>query len=351
MRIIFRYLFTTCLRYTLGMYFGFALLQIGQQVIVILDNLPNIALQQLAYLVLLLTPDSLNDIAPIALTLAVLLTGNQLYSQSEIYILRGSGLNPVKTASPILAVGLVVGIVMTINASYLKPLASLKLSKLTFDITNSNFTEYLIPGEFRYLKSLDLTITANDNKNGQLQDVFIHKAADKQIITGKKAYIIDQGPFRYSLNIEHGSLLTYSETEISQSDFDKYSASVVRTQFKAKDSVEFYDSFDLLKRPGAFPRTELNWRLSRFLYCLTLTGIALLFIPKSPRSGTSLAILGGIIMYFIFNDIANSYYWKASRGKIDMPGVFWLLYPTIYFIVLLSRTAISKTTSLLYRAF
>lgn len=318
--------------------------------IAILEKLPNIALSQLAYLVVLLIPDSFNDIIPIALVLAVLLTGNQLYSQSEIYILRNSGLNSIQTSLPILVVGLGIGIAMTINASYLKPIASLKLSELTFTITNSNFTDYLVPGEFRELKNLGLTITADDNKDGELTDVFMHNAQTNQVITGQKAYITNNGPFNYTLNIEQGSVLNLTENSLAHTDFKNYHANLSRGQFKARDSVEFYNIVELYQHKGTFPITEMHWRLSRFLYCLALTAIALLFIPKSPRSGTSLAILSGVIMFFIYNRIANKFYSQASKGHLNPHLVFWILYPSVYIGVLGLKAAIASFKGWLFRA-
>lgn len=350
MPVLFRYLFATCLRYTLGLYFGFALLQIGQQVIAILEKLPNIALGQLATLVVLLIPDSFNDVAPLALALAILLTGNQLYSYSEMFVLRASGLSPLRIYFPLLCVATSIGLMMVVNASYYKPEVTLKLSKLVFEITNSNFTNYLIPGEFREIESLGLTVTAKDNRGGQLQDVFIHQKEDDHVITGQRAYIVNQGEFNYTLTIEQGSLVRLSATGLSQIDFDSYNAHLSRESFKPRTSNAYYNSLELSRLTSNSSQTELHWRLSRVLYCLCLAGIALLFIPKNPRSGTSLAILGGVVMYFFFNDIANSYYWKANKGAVSPQWVFWLLYPSLYALVLIARKALLAGKERILRA-
>uniref|UniRef100_UPI003CFFA61E LptF/LptG family permease n=1 Tax=Agarivorans sp. TaxID=1872412 RepID=UPI003CFFA61E len=117
MRLLFSYVFLTALRFQLAMFGGFSLLLVGQQVIRILEKLPNIELSQLALMIIYIVPDAINDIAPIALVLAVLLTGNQLYSQSEIYILKNAGYGPMRASLPLLMLSLVTGLVMTVNGS------------------------------------------------------------------------------------------------------------------------------------------------------------------------------------------------------------------------------------------
>lgn len=342
MPILFRYLFLTGLRYELAMFFGFALLMIGQQVIAILDSLPNIELWHLGYLVLLIMPDAVNDIAPIGLVLAILMTGNQLYSLSEIYILRNAGLSPIKIAAPFLALGLVTGLVMTVNAAYLKPYVSVKLSELVFDITNANFTEYLIPGEFRYLKELGMSVTADSKQNDVLYDVFLHHEPTGQIITGQLAQIKNNGPYDYSLEIINGSTLNIEEGEATLIDFETYSAQLSRDQFAPRVSVEFDNIFQLTEREGDFPLTEFHWRLSRFLFCLSIAAIALRFIPKNPRGGTSIALLSGIIVFFIFNSVANDAYSAAAKGQLNPNFVFWWLYPSMFIAVYAIQTLFKK---------
>jgi LPS export ABC transporter permease LptF len=330
--IIFRYLLTTGFKYQIAMFSGFSLLLIGQQVIGILGKLPNIQLSQLALIVIYIIPDAINDIAPIALVLAVLLTGNQLYSQSEIHILKNAGFGPLRTSLPLIILSLITGFVMTINGSYLKPVSELKLSELVFDVTNANFTSYLIPGEFRTINSLGMTLNAESKQDNVLMGVFIHHQPSNQIITGQRAYIQNIGPYNYSLIVEDGSVLSTGDSDSSLTDFDSYSAQLVREAFKPRNSVEFMDSFELYKHKGHFATSEFHWRLSRFWYCVFLIAIALLFVPKTPRAGTSLAIFSGLVMYFIYNKIANTSYSAAAKGELNATWLFWWLYPTLYAI-------------------
>lgn len=342
MPILFSYIFLTALRFQVAMFSGFALLLVGQQVIGILENLPNIELVQLALIVIFTLPDALNDIAPIALVLSVLLTGNQLYSQCEIYILRNAGQNSLKTSLPLMALALVTGLVMTVNASYLKPIAELKLSKLVFEVTNANFTSYLIPGEFREIKSLGITLSAQENNNDKLKNVFIYHQPSDQVISGKSAFIQNHGPYNYSLIVENGSLLQVGVEGSAVNHFERYSAQLIKEAFKPRNSVEFKDSFELYQLTGNFPTAEFQWRLSRFWYCLFLVAIALLFIPKTPRAGTSLAIFSGLLMYFAFNSIADNAYRSAAKGELNPSWVFWWLYPVMYVMALTSTYLLSR---------
>ncbi len=335
MNILFRYLFKTAARFQLGMFAGFSLLLVGQQVIGLLENLPNIKINQLALIVLYILPDAINDIAPIALILAVLLTGNQLYSQSEIYILRTTGLNPFRISLPMLTLGLLTGIIMTINASYLKPFSALKLSELVFNVTNANFTEYLIPGEFRTLDKLGLTLTAERNDNGILKNVFLRNNENGQTITGESAKIINNSLYNYSLVIQNGSSIQVTPTNVMLTDFSSYNIKLINQVFTPRDNIEFYDSAKLAHKDGNYPKTELQWRLSRFMFCLCLCAIALLFIPKNPRAGTSLSIFSGIVMFFLYNQVANSAYRLGTKGILDAGYLFWWLYPSLYVGVLI----------------
>jgi len=228
----------------------------------------------------------------------------------------------------------VTGLVMTVNGSYLKPVSELKLSELVFDVTNANFTSYLIPGEFRNINSLNMTLSAQDNRNNVLKNVFIHHQTSNQIITGQRAYIKNIGPYNYSLVVEDGSTLVTNGSTSNLTQFASYSIQLAREAFRPRNSVEFMDSFELYKHKGNFTLAEFHWRLSRFWYCVFLVSIALLFVPKTPRAGTSLAIFTGLLMYFVYNKIANTCYSAAAKGDLNPVWLFWWLYPTLYAVVL-----------------
>lgn len=325
-----RYLLATCLRYQLAMFSGFSLLKIGQEIIATLSTLPNIQLSQLGYLVLLLIPSALNSIAPASLALSILLTGNQLYSQNEIYILKNSGWSPRRIAFPLFFAALMTGAVMTLNASYIKPIATVKLSTLIFDINNANFTEYLVPGEFRHLDSLSMSVKANDRDGDVLKDVFIHHEPSEQIITGKQAYIQNNGFFEYDLFILNGSVLQVKNDESTLINFEAYSTSLPRPPLKLRNSISYKTVNELKESSSKYEQTEYYWRLTLIFHCLAIAGISLLLIPKNPRGGTSTALLIGIITYFVFNELARDAFHFTYKNNANPTTIFLYFYALTY---------------------
>lgn len=325
-----KYIFSTALIFQLATFAGFACLQIGQKLIATLTVLPSIELIHLLILTLQMLPDALNDIMPISMVLAILLTNNQLRNQNEFAALMATGATPFRVYRPLIALAVLTGLALFINLAALKPLAERQNAELQHTIANTHFTKNLAPGEIREIPSVGIQMMAEQNDNGVLHDVFIALNEKQQYIVSKRAQITDSTSADYRLNLFDGSILTInSDGSYSISHFKEASQLLFRDLYQPRNSVDFKPIWQLTNNNSPYERTELQWRISIILYCLAAALIALLFKPNSPRSSTTSAILLGIVMYFVFNQIVYQAARAGEKGLVNPDYLFYWLYPSL----------------------
>ena len=153
-------------------------------------------------------PTFLEIAIPLATLLGIMLAFARLSGDSEIIVIRGSGVSLYQLVGATALCGLAAGCAGLIVAHHLKPWGYQKLSRTLFEIARTKSTSGLEEGIFNKLGALTLYAEQIDDSSGNLQKVLIEDRRNKesrQIITAKGGIISSNEKQRtITFNLHHG---------------------------------------------------------------------------------------------------------------------------------------------------
>lgn len=180
--------------------FGFAALVLVMiywinRAVMLFDSL--IADGQTAWVFLEFTALSLPAIVklvlPLAAYVAVLITVNRLAGDSELTVMRASGMSPWRLARPVLAFGLLVGVTVGILAHRLEPAAAQRLASREAEIAETATARLLREGEFASAADGVTIYVAEVTAQGEFRGLLLEdrrNAAQPTTYTAAEAYLV-----------------------------------------------------------------------------------------------------------------------------------------------------------------
>ena len=156
-----------------------------------------LSLDTFLYLVLLLLPNFFAIVLPIALFAAVMFTFNKLTIDSELVVLKASGLSDLRLGLPVLLLAVITMLMISSLHLYFTPTAARSFKDLQFAIRNNFSSVLLRAGQFTTITD-GLTVFVRERRGEEeLFGVLVHDNRDK-----KK---------RVTVMAEHGALLRTDE--------------------------------------------------------------------------------------------------------------------------------------------
>ena len=141
-----------------------------------------------------LLPDLLSILLPIATFIGVIYTYNKLYGDSELIILRASGLSNLQIVKPaLLLCGVVIMVLYSINF-YLLPASFQKFKNMEVEIRTKVGTHMIHAGEFFPIKNVTIFVDQK-NTEGVLEGILIQdnsKPNKKVTVMAEQGMILEQ---------------------------------------------------------------------------------------------------------------------------------------------------------------
>lgn len=168
---------------------------------------------------LLSLPRVIGMILPIAGFAAVVYVINRLSGDSEMVVLRASGISPWRLARPVMVFGLLVAVAVSVIAHLLLPLSRAELAERQRALTRDVTARLLSDGTFLHpTEGVSFYIRRID-PDGTLNDIFLSDRRDPartEDFTARRAYLInaaedDEGPARPSLVMLDGMVQSLDE--------------------------------------------------------------------------------------------------------------------------------------------
>ena len=137
-----------------------------------------LTLATFVYLVMLLLPSFLVIVLPVASFSSVLFTYNKLHNDSELVVLRASGVGPLAMAQPALIMaGVVATAVLSLNLYFL-PASYRAFKDLQFQIRNNAASVLLQEGVFTpFLRGITVYVRERQS-NGELAGLLVHDSRE-----------------------------------------------------------------------------------------------------------------------------------------------------------------------------
>lgn len=306
---------------------------------------------------LLLLPSFLSLIGPIAVFAAVMFTYTKMLNDSEIVVLRASGMSPLKIGRPALVLATLVMILGYLNSVYFMPSTFREFKDMQREFRSELSSLFLQEGVFNPVIAGITVFIRERSEGGELYGIIIHdeREPDKPVtMMAEKGAIVssDKGPRvlmvngnRQEVREDDGrlSLLYFDRYTFDLSALNKSDLALWREPrerflhelFYPSDSADDIFNFRKLRMEGIF-------RLSSPLLYLAFTAIALALLLGGDfnRRGQFLRILTAVC---VVTAIQVAVITSKSLGE-KMPEVEAVMYgvPLIATIVFLMVIASGK---------
>ncbi len=284
---------------------------------------------------------SLDVLLPLSLFLGVMTGLGRLYTDSEIYAMRASGISEASLLRPLMRLALVLAIVVAVLSTWARPWAYAQAYAIKATAEASAETGRIREARFYDFGSKEQTVFIEHiATNGRdLDGVFIRsrKGDDLQVITASKgefdyffkpmlhrlkledARILEKVQDGPDLSGQFGSFTIYLPAEIPKPPGYKVKSTSTNSLRKSSDPVA---------------QAEFQWRMSTPVSALLLTLAAIPLSRSRPRQGRyakMLLALGIYAVYFNLLDVSRSWVEQGNSEYIWwVPGLLSLLVAGLY---------------------
>jgi len=277
----------------------------------------------------------------LSLFLAIILAVTQLYKNSEAIVMNSLGLGDkhfIVYLRPLVTVSFLALLFLTTTA-----VPWSKQQKNIIEEENKNASEFsfIKEGEFEEFQNGEIVFYASesstpDSKTEQnMEEIFISaKSKENSIIVlaSEATKYTDPKTNNVYLRLKNGT--RYQDISGSENknilNFDQYNLQIISgdiqntiTQYTAIEGIK---TLELLKGEGPLVSAELQWRLSLPIGLLILSVLGVLLGKATPRSGKSIGLLIGVIIFMLYNNgllIAKN---SVERGELNPIIGLWSVH-------------------------
>jgi len=303
-----RYIFRQALMVTLSVGVIFSVAVWLLQSLRLIDLIVNrgLSVGLFLYLAILILPRFIDVVLPIAIFTAVVFVYAKLIAESELIVMRASGMSQWGLAKPALLTGAAGTIALYAMAFYFLPASNRAFKDLQFDIRNKFATALIQEGVFNTLSDTLMVYVKRRDPKGDLIGLLIENTSDKDkplTISAKRGALVDtpDGPHILMVN---GIRQQYDRTtgKLSSLSFKSYTLDLGELQnaptIRDRQPDELYASelLDNLGNPALV--VELNMRLAGPLMALSMAAIPILCLLPGEfnRRGQARRILATVVV-------------------------------------------------------
>ncbi len=307
-------------------------------------------------------PRFLEIAVPMSLLLAVILAFGRLSSDSEIIVIRATGLSIRSLAYPVLLFAAAAMLFTTIIAFWIRPWANHRLGVGMFEIARRQTTSALVPGAFNNLGQLTIYAERIGQNGNKLENVIISDLRNPELMRiffAKHGQIVsDEKSRTLNLKLFDGSIQEGAGQDFSMTYFEITSVRLPHRELLeeaptrgGKKSNEMYiaelnNAIAALRREAPVDEKNQRRNLARFqvelqkrialpFSCLCIALIALALGIQPSRGGHTWGAAANVAMgislilfYYVLFALAST---LGEQGRAHA-AVVWM--PNLLFAVL-----------------
>jgi lipopolysaccharide export system permease protein len=272
---------------------------------------------------------SLEMLLPLSLYLAVMIGLGRLYSDSEIYAMRASGISEMRLLRPIVKLALLLAVLIALFSVFVRPWAYAQSYRIKAQAEASTEVDRIQPARFYTFGDSGRTIFIKgiSSSGTELDEVFIRtrKNGDLQVITADAGRMdFDARPGYHQLTLNDANV--YKHVADGPDVFAQLTTFSLWIPAAEADPVGYKtkstNTFDLRDSNSTQDLAEFQWRMSTPLSALLLALLAIPLSRSRPRQGRYARMLGAIVIYTVyFNLLDVSRTWVESGSS---PGIWWV---------------------------
>jgi lipopolysaccharide export system permease protein len=185
-----------------------------------------LSIELFLYLALLILPRFLDIVLPIGAFIAVLFVFNRLTSESELVVMRASGLGPLALARPVFVLAAIGFAVLMSLSAYFLPASNREFKDLQFEIRNRFVSALLQEGTFTTISDKLTIYIGGRDERGQVTGLLINDQRDPQhpvTILAERGAFADEAQGARIVMVS-GSRQSYDRStgKLSVLTFDRY---------------------------------------------------------------------------------------------------------------------------------
>lgn len=312
----------------------------------------------------LIIPQFLELAFPMAFLLGLILAFGRLSGDSELIVMRASGINLRQVIRPVVACALIVFVFsLTISLS-VRPWANTELGRTLFQLAKQRLSSGLVAGVFNDLGAMTIYAGKVDEGGGRLTDVLI---ADRRDVKQQRVFIAKYGQIfsneasrTLNLKLYNGSIHEGRQKDYNITSFDSNSVTISEAELlneegsrddRKANEMSFPELRKSIKKlrqeKGGQPDKRLDRMLGRQLVemhrrfalpfsCLAvgLIGVVLGIQPSRGGKSWGLALnltVGILVITLYYFAMAFS---TAMAEQLVLPAWFIMWVPNLIFAVL-----------------
>ena len=249
-------------------------------------------------------PNLIRIVLPIAAFAASLYITNRLHGESELTVMRATGCSPWRMARPVLAFGLIVGLMMSILAHLLLPASISQLKLRETEVSQNASARLLNEGTFLHPRAGVTFYIRSIDEDGSLNDVFLsdRRNPDEAVTyTALRAFLVRDEDNAKLIMVDGLAQRLQTETQtLSTTNFEDFSydiSSLLRPDAAPRRNIRELGTYELMFEREKITETEgypagdlaeeLHLRFARALMCVVvvLIGFSALQLGTFSRFG------------------------------------------------------------------
>ena len=276
-------------------------------------------------LIFLFLPQVIAIVLPIAALAATIFTINRMSSESELIILDSAGVSPIKILKPFIYFALITSILTAILSLYLVPLSRSQMDFRTEEISRDIISKLISDGSFLHPAPKMTIFVSSVNKNGELEDIFIHdqrsQERDLTYVATRAALVKEKE--KSHLVLFNGLLQTLDKKSKTLSHIGFNSLTYELEQLnssiqKRMNNIDTFGIFELLNandnllaslnESESRVKFEAHDRIIKPLHCFlyVLISAIVMCIGGYSRFGLAPQIFSVILIILIFNILSTN---------------------------------------------
>lgn len=281
-------------------------------------------------LTLLVLPNFIAVITPLAFFIVLLFTYNRLLADKELVVMKSAGLSPWQLARPAVCIGLIlvgVGYLLTL---WLIPSSVQKFKELQFKIRNDLAHVTLQEGTFNHLPNNMTAYVRTFHSSGEMEGIFIYDARQPEkrtvLVAKEGVFLTDKGETsivmrqgrrqEYDKNKNIFSFITFDHYKMKLENDKKDSVRSVNEHEQSLWTLLFANQEDKSSKKYRDYKVEAFKRLTQPFYSLVYLVIGLMpfLLGFYNRRGHSLPICWAIIAVVLIQSLSLGFENLSSKS-------------------------------------
>lgn len=289
-------------------------------------------------LALYLIPSVAVIVVPFALLIGAMQTLNTMNSDSELVVIEASGGSRKIVARPLIYFGVLLSIFTFFLANFVEPLSNRNIRDLITQASADLLSVAVQSGTFTRIDEDLIIQIESKERDGSFKGIFISDRRDKEAellyfaksgaiaeVDGSKLFIMRDGQLQRSNS---------AADDVSIISFDLNALDLAAFGSKNREALYYpkeRSTFDLIypdpddpifkKHPGQL-RTELNKRLSEWLYAMTFSMLCIFYLGKA-RSHRQSSFLATVYLLLVVMGVRGTGAFVTNNS--DNGGIFQAL--------------------------